>query len=191
MLGWILGGMLAISLGAGWFGGRMDLVSQAAMTGGGEAVELALSLTGMLALWGGLMRIAEHSGLTTIVSRCLEPITRLLFPSLREGERARELISMNMTANLLGLGNAAPPLGLAAMKELSRRAGHPSRATREVVTFVVLNTASIQLLPATNALLRLQAGSEAPLEILPAVWLTSAAAVTVSLLLARGGREKK
>ncbi len=190
-MGWILGGMLAISLAAGALGGTMAQVSQGAMTGCGEAVELALSLAGMLALWGGLMAIGEDSGLTQKVSRALSPVTGFLFPSLQEGNKARQLIAMNMTANLLGLGNAATPLGLAAMKELDRQSGHSGKATREMVTFVVLNTASIQLLPATNALLRMQAGSQAPLEILPAVWLTSGAAITVSLLLVRRGGRKK
>ena len=94
-------------------------------------------------------------------------------------------ITMNMAANLLGLGNAATPLGLAAMRELEREAGHPTVATDAMITFVVLNTASLQLIPTTNAYLRLAAGSQNPMEILPAVWMASAGSIAVGVMVAR------
>ena len=185
MMGYILGGMLLFSVVTGAMGGRMEQVSAAAMTGCGDAVQLAISLAGTLCLWSGVMRIADKSGITTALSRLLRPVTRLLFREIPQHSAAMKAICMNMAANLLGLGNAATPLGLAAMRELDKDAGHPAAASSAMITFVVLNTASIQLIPTTNAFLRLAAGSRAPMEILPAVWVTSAVSVTVAVLMAK------
>ena len=193
MMGWLLEGMLVFSLIAGISGGRMAEVSAAALSGGGEALQLALTLAGMLMLWGGVMRVAEESGASGALSRALSPLTRRLFPHLDPRGPALEKISLNLSANLLGLGNAATPLGLAAIRELDRENPQKGRASDEMLLFVVLNTASLQLIPATNAALRHAAGSRAPLEILPAVWLTSAVSVTAGVaaaLLGMGRREK-
>ena len=163
----------------------MAQVSAAAMTGCGEAVTLAISLAGTICLWSGVMKIAERSGLTDLLSRAFLPITTRLFPNLPRKGKAMGAITMNMAANLLGLGNAATPLGLAAMRELEREAGHPAVATDAMITFVVLNTASLQLIPTTNAYLRLAAGSQNPMEILPAVWMASAGSIAVGVMVAR------
>ena len=109
-----------------------------------------------MCLWGGLLRVAEKGGLTQMISRLLAPLMRLLFPGLSPTGPACRAILMNMAANFLGLGNAATPFGLKAMEELQKDNPHPDSATRHMVTFVVLNTASIQLLPTTVATLRLQ-----------------------------------
>ncbi len=184
MLGAILGAMLLLSVTTGAMAGRMNQVSAAAMTGCEDAVTLAFSLAGTICLWSGVMRVADGSGVTTALARLLQPVTRRLFRELSSDTAAMGAISMNLAANLLGLGNAATPLGLRAMKELDRAGGYPARATQAMITFVVLNTASLQLLPTTNAFLRLEAGSKAPMEILPAVWAASAASVTVGVVAA-------
>ena len=129
------------------------------------------------------MRIADKSGLTDALSRAFRPVNRLLFRELDQDSPAMKAISMNMAANLLGLGNAATPLGLAAMKELEKENRRPGVATKSMVTFVVLNTASLQLLPTTTGFLRLSAGSREPMEILPAVWLASAVSITIGVLM--------
>ena len=183
MMGYILGGMLLLGMVSGLMTGRMDQVSAAAMTGCGDAIELIISLTGTLCLWSGIMRIAEKSGITAGIGSMMRPVTRMLFRHVPQGSRAMQAICMNLAANLLGLGNAATPLGLAAMRELDRDANYPATATSAMITFVVLNTASVQLLPTTNAFLRLEAGSRAPMEILPAVWASSAASVAVGVFL--------
>ena len=185
MMSYIISGMILLAILTGGIGGNMAAVSTAAMNGCGQAVQLVISLTGTICLWSGVMRVADRSGLTDAMSRMFRPITRFLFRELSEESPAMKAISMNMAANLLGLGNAATPLGLAAMKELETDNRRAPAASQAMVTFVVLNTASIQLLPTTNAYLRLAAGSKEPMEILPAVWLASSVSIGVGVLMTR------
>ena len=161
--------------------GKMDLLSAAVMESGTEAVDLCLTLFGAMMLWGGIMEVAKKSGLTAKAARLFCPVLRHLFPEVSPHSEAMEAISLNVTANLFGLGNAATPLGIAAMKKLQP---HPANitATSSMVRFVMLNTASIQLLPTTVAVLRQSAGSNHPLEILPAVWLSSIGSVVIGFL---------
>ena len=185
MMNAVLAGMLIFSVVSAAFGGNMEALSAAALSGCGEAVTLVISLTGMLCLWCGLMKIAQQCRLTEAVARLFRPLTRLLFPELPAGGPALQAICMNLSANLLGLGNAATPLGLAAMQELQKLNRQKDTASNAMVTFVVLNAASLQLIPTTCAVLRQQAGSAAPMEILPAVWLSSVASAAAALTLAR------
>lgn len=187
----ILTVLLIFSLVTAAFTGRMEELSSAAISGCGEAVTLVISLTGMLCLWSGLMEIARRCRLTEKLAVLFRPVTRLLFPTVRQGSAAMSAICMNLSANLLGLGNAATPLGLAAMRELQKENPDPATASTPMVTFVVLNTASLQLVPTTCAVLRQQAGSAAPMEILPAMWLTGAAALAAALLAERLLRGKE
>ena len=179
MMSYIISGMILLAILTGGIGGNMAAVSTAAMNGCGQAVQLVISLTGTICLWSGVMRVADA------MSRMFRPITRFLFRELSEESPAMKAISMNMAANLLGLGNAATPLGLAAMKELEKENRRAPAASQAMVTFVVLNTASLQLLPTTNAYLRLAAGSKEPMEILPAVWLASSVSIGVGVLMTR------
>lgn len=192
MMSYIIGGMILLSILTGAVGGNMAGVSTAAMNGCGQAVQLVISLAGTICLWSGVMGIAERSGLTDAMSRMFRPVNRFLFRELAPDSPAMKAISMNMAANLLGLGNAATPLGLAAMKELERENPRPGVASQAMVTFVVLNTASLQILPTTNAYLRLAAGSKEPMEILPAVWLASSVSIAVGVVMTRllRGRER-
>lgn len=186
MMSGVITGMAVLSVICGLMNGSIGAVSNAVLGGCTAGVELAFSLAGTLALWSGVMETARRSGLTKTLSRVFLPVTGgLLFPGLRRDSPALEAISMNMTANLLGLGNAATPLGITAMKALEQETGGDGTASPEMVTFVVLNTASLQLLPTTSAYLRLKAGSANPMEIVPAVWMVSAGSLTVSLLAAK------
>ncbi len=172
----------------------MQALSNAIMAGASDAVSLCIKLLGALCLWGGLMEIAKASGLTKAVSRLMSPLLRLLFPHLKKDSPAMNAISMNITANLLGLGNAATPLGLTAMRSLQQENPNPTVATDEMVNFVVLNTAALHLVPTTIALLRQEYGAAVPMDIMPAAWLTSAAALCVGLTMAwllRGKRKKR
>ena len=184
--------MILLSIITGAAGGTMAAVSTAAMNGCGQAVQLVISLAGTICLWSGVMGIADRSGLTDALGRAFRPLNRLLFRELDPDGPAVKAISMNMAANLLGLGNAATPLGIAAMKELEKVNRRPGTASQAMVTFVVLNTASLQLLPTTNAYLRLAAGSKEPMEILPAVWLASTVSIVTGVLMTRllRGRER-
>lgn len=175
----------AVSVIFGILNGKLGEVSSAALEECSSAVTLSLELLGMLCFWSGLMEAAKRSGLTKALCRCLRPLLALVFPSLKNEGEALGAISMNVTANLLGLGNAATPLGLKAMNELKKLGGGGGSATKEMVCFVVMNTASLQLLPTTVAVLRMKAGAADPLDILPAVWFVSACSLFVGLAMAK------
>ena len=195
MLNWLWAGIMIVALAAGAVNGRLGEVTNALLSGGGEAIKLSLTLGGAMCLWGGMMRIAEKGGLTELLSKALSPLMRLLFPKLKPDGPACRAILMNMAANFLGLGNAATPFGLKAMNELEKENPIPGTASNSMVVFVVLNTASIQLSPTTVATLRLQYGSAQPMRILPAVWaasfLTALAAVLMAKLLGAGGEKRR
>ncbi len=178
-MNWILTIMALIAIVGGFCSGRIEEVGQAALTQCGEAVTLVIALTGALCLWSGLMEIAKQAGITEKIAVFFRSLTARLFPALREDSETLGLIAFNISANLLGLGNAATPLGLAAMERMTALPGQT--ASREMITLVVLNTCSIQLIPATASALRLAAGSAAPMEILPGVLLSSAISLAVSL----------
>lgn len=184
---WVFCGLILLSVIFGAGSGNMDSVSNALIGECSKAVELTLTLTGSICLWSGLMKVAEYAKLTDAVSRLLSPITRLLFRGLNQRSQAMRFICMNITANLLGLGNAATPLGIAAMQELAKEQPPEQRhiASDHMVTLVVLNTASIQLLPTTIALLRLQYGAVRPLDILPAILMASLVSVSAGILLCK------
>ena len=180
MFHYIWAGMILFSIIVSFFTGRVEAVAAAATAGAQGAVMLSLELIGIVALWNGLMNIANASGLIGKLSRVLRQVYRLCFPHISPESKAGQNILLNVTANVLGLGNAATPFGLKAMQELGRDA--KGTATNEMVLFLVLNTASIQLIPTTVATVRAAAGCEAPFDILPAVWLASALSVGVGIL---------
>ena len=181
MLNAIWFGMIAASVLCAAATGRLGELSGGLLEGAGDAVEFSLLLLGSMCAWLGFLRIAEESGLTRLFARCLSPVTGRLFPDYRENQDIQGKICMNLSANLLGLGNAATPLGLAAIQAMAER--NPSREspTRGMVLFVVMNTASLQLIPLNMAAMRQSAGSAQPFAILPAVWITSAASLAVCL----------
>ena len=164
--------------------GTLPELSSGLMDSAGAAIQLLISVSGMLCMWSGFMRIAKDSGLIVKLSRLFSPLLKRLYPDVPPDSEAFHYISMNISANLLGLGNAATPLGLSAMREL-KRSSPGARATDSMVTFVIMNTASIQLIPATVGALRKSYGSAQPFDILLCVWLTSAAALAVGLLSSR------
>ncbi len=167
--------------------GRINELSASVVEGGSNAVDLLLRLVAMLCLWGGVMEIADSSGITKGISKMLSPLMKLIFPRLRQEKDALEAISMNVTANILGLGNAATPLGLEAMRRLQQINSDTSRASDEMVIFVVMNTAAMHIIPTTVATLRGQYGSVSPMSILPASFLTSLCALAVAVLCAKLG----
>ncbi len=185
MLNYIWGGMILVSFVVSIFTGRIDETAKAAMDGAGAAVETCIGLLGVMCLWTGIAKIAENSGLTKIFAKLLRPVTRIIFPKLKPGSAALDAIVMNMVANLLGMGNAATPLGIKPMKELDRVNRHGSEASDEMCMFVVVNTASIQLIPATVIALRQASGSANPAEIVVPIWICSICAVIVGVTAAK------
>lgn len=187
MMNWVWSGMILVSIGYAFVSGNTAALTQGIFAGARQAVELTLTMLGVICFWNGIMTVANRSGAVEWLSRLLRPVIRFLFPGVPDRSAAQEAICMNMTANLIGLGNAATPFGLKAMRELSDLSGTPRYATDEMITFVVINTASLQLIPTGLAMLRSQYGSAAPMEILPCVWLSSAAAMIVAVSLAKLG----
>ena len=173
-------GMAACALMCGLLTGRGEAVAAAAMKGAAGAVELALSMAGVLCLWSGVMEVMRQAGLADGLSRLLGPVLRRLFPQSADDRETMDAVAANVSANLLGLGNAATPLGLEAARRMARRS--PGVASDSLCMLVVCNTASIQLIPATVASVRAAAGSAEPFDILPAVWLVSGLSVGVGVL---------
>lgn len=188
-MAWVWTGMVTLSLLFGLLSGNLDAVAAAALEGAGSAIELSLSMAGILCLWSGVMEMMNACGLSAGLAGLFRPLLRRLLPdACRDGETLAA-VSANVSANLLGLGNAATPLGIRAARRMARGCG--GVASDELCRLVVLNTASIQLIPATIASVRSAAGCEIPFDILPAVWLASALSVTAGLtaacLLSRRG----
>ena len=148
-------------------------------------MSVVIKLAGGLVFWSGMMNLIKKSGLGDKIARLLSPLVRLIFPKLDRKSRAAECISLNISANMLGLGNAATPLGIEAMRELNRLNPRPDRPSDDMVCFAVINSASIQILPTTVAILRAAHGSENPMDILPAVLLTSVISLALGLLVAK------
>ncbi len=176
--------MIGLSVVSCLLQGKWGALTPAAMEGAQNAVALAISLGGALCLWCGLAKVMEKSGLMEKLGICLRPLLGKLFPELREDPLAMGYLTGNVSANLLGLGNAATPMGIAAVKRMQKRRGG-IEAGDEMCRLIVMNTASIQLLPTTVATVRAACGAEAPFDILPAVWITSVCSVTLGLLAAR------
>ena len=173
-------GMVAAAILCGLATGRGPEVAAAAMGGARAAVDLCLSIAGMLCLWSGVMEVMRRSGLSGQLSRLLRPVLGRLFPEAAGDQRIMDSISANVSANLLGLGNAATPLGIEAAKGLAKKS--PGRASDGLCMLIVCNTASIQLIPTTVAAVRAAEGCAAPFDILPAVWLASGLSVCAGIL---------
>ena len=176
-------GMVVLSVFYGLLTGSGPAVAAAAVEGAAAAVELCLTMAGIMCLWMGVMEIMKRSGLSAALSRLLRPVLCRLYPDFKRDKQTMDAVSANVSANLLGLGNAATPLGIQAARRMAQKT--PGVASDSLCMLVVCNTASIQLIPTTVASLRLAAGSAAPFDILPAVWLASAVSVAVGVLAAK------
>lgn len=177
-------GMVAVAVLYGAAAGNTSAVSEAVFGGAQAAVELCLSIAGALCLWSALMELMKQSGLSEALARLLRPFLQRIYPLSFGDEECSAAISANFTANLLGLGNAATPAGLKAVKGMLRLPD-PGRAENEVCRLVVMNSASLQLIPATVAAIRSSLGAADAFDILPCVWLTSIVSVSVGLVSAR------
>ena len=180
---WAWTGMVVCSLIFGTVSGNLGAVANAALEGADSAIQLSLSMAGILCLWSGVMEVMNACGLSNRLARLFQPLLRRLFPLASRDRSTLAALSANLSANLLGLGNAATPLGIQAACKMARGCG--GIASNELCLLVVLNTASVQLLPTTVASLRAAAGCNTPFDILPAVWFASILSVTVGLATAR------
>lgn len=182
-LSWFWAGSILIAVFFSLFSGTGSKTVAAVLSGAESAVSLCITMAGPLALWAGLGKLMDRVGMTAALSKALSPVLGRLFPQSRTDAELSKHLSANVTANLLGLGNAATPMGIRAAGRL-RDPKDPGRATDELCRLVVMNTASIQLLPTTVAAVRRSAGCGTPFDILPAVWISSILSVTAGLLAA-------
>ena len=171
--------MVGVSILCGLLTGRAEAVASAALEGAAAGVDLCLSMAGVLCLWMGIMEVMRRTGLAAGLARLLRPVLRRLYPEFAGDRAVMDTVSANVSANLLGLGNAATPLGLEAARLMSAKT--PGVASDALCMLVVCNTASIQLIPTTVASLRSAAGCATPFDILPAVWLASALSVCAGI----------
>ncbi len=185
MMNYIWGAMVIFSFIAAAFSGNMQALSDSVVTGGQDAVDLCIRLTGMMCLWGGIMKIAERAELTKVICKILSPLFSLLYKNVDKKSKTAEAMSMNITANLLGLGNAATPLGLEAMRRMQQENNNKLAATDDMIVFVVMNSAAMRLIPTTVATLRTQFGSNSPMEIVPATWLSTLLSLSAGIITAK------
>lgn len=176
----LIGGILT-----GVFLGRMDLVTNAVIDGGRNAVELAFTMAGVVAVWSGILKIAEKGGMIDALAERMEPFLDFLFPEVPRGHAARRYISANFAANFLGLGWAATPAGLLAMEELAKLNGKTGRASNAMCMFLVVNMSSLQLVTVNILAYRAEYGSAAPAEIMGAGIAATLGTTLVGILLAK------
>ena len=183
VMSWIFAAILLLSTISSLVLGNGAALSAAVVRGAQDGITLAISLSGSLCLWAGAGHLMEQTGINSILSRLLAPVLRFLFPDTRHNDALSGALSANICANILGLGNAATPMGIRAAR-LMVSPGKPGIATDQLCRLIVLNTASIQLIPANVAAVRVSLGCATPFDILPAVWVTSLCAAAMGLCAA-------
>ena len=188
MLSKIFSIMCAISFIFAAITGRMSELASAVVDGASRAVTLSIALAGMMGLWCGVMRVLQKAGACRAVAKLISPLLRVAFPESYKKGVACEEIAANVSANILGLGNAATPFGIKAMKALSQANNDSHRASDDMVTFVVMNTAPFSFMPTTIIALRAASGSTNPFEIIVAVWICSALSMLAAIFFSRIGR---
>lgn len=178
-------GLTVLGLIVGVINGRMEAISASILQAAIDSVDILLKLIGPMAFWLGLMKIAEESGFTRLIARVIRPLMTRLFPEVPSDHPAMGAMVMNFSANMLGLGNSATPLGIQAMKELQTLNPNNERATKAMLTFMVINTSSITLLPGTMLGLRIAAGSTEPTVIVGTTLFATAVSTIAALLVDR------
>ena len=185
MLDKIYGIICLLALLFGIWNGNAAALGGAVIDGAAGAVQVTLSLCGMMCLWCGMMEVLREAGAIRRLSRLLRPLLRLIFPRAAQTGEGLEEISANVSANLLGIGNAATPMALRAMEQLQKHNPKPDRASAEQITLAVLNTASVSLIPANLLALRRAAGSPQPYAIMVPVWIVSVVCAALAVVLTR------
>ena len=176
---------IIISVGYAIFSGNIENVSNGIFKSAEEAVNLTLTFLGTLCLWNGIIEIAKQTTLMKKIAKFLRPLINFLFPEMKKNETAYEEISMNIVANLLGLGNAATPLGLKAMKTMQKENPKKDTLSNSMAMFIVINTASLQLIPTNVIAIRNSLNSNSPSGIILQVWIATIVAATVGITMSK------
>ncbi len=184
MLNFIWPALVIFSLAVSFFTGNPEEVCIAGIEGAKNGILFTIELCGIMCFWTGLMKIAEKAGLINFLSRLLSPLIKVLFPDVKN-QSTKNAIVMNMAANIFGMSNAATPLGLKAMQELDKENHYSKTASNAICMFVLINTASIQLIPSTLIALRAQNSSSAPSEIIVPVWIVSFLSLFIAIIFAK------
>ena len=176
---------IIISIGFAIVTGNIDKINDSVFESADTAVKLTITLLGTMTLWSGLMEIAINTSIITKIEKILKPFMKLLFPKMRNSDKEYKEICMNITANLLGLGNAATPLGLKAMESMQEKNDNKSRLTDNMAMLIVLNTASLQIIPTTVIAIRSSLGSNDPTKIIVPVWIATICAALTAIIMTK------
>ena len=176
---------IIISIGFAIVTGNIDKINDSVFESADTAVKLTTTLLGTMTLWSGLMEIAINTSIITKIEKILKPFMKLLFPKMRNSDKEYKEICMNITANLLGLGNAATPLGLKAMESMQEKNDNKSRLTDNMAMLIVLNTASLQIIPTTVIAIRSSLGSNDPTKIIVPVWIATICAAITAIIMTK------
>lgn len=185
MLNYIWSGMIIIGIIVAAINGRLEMVTNAVIASSKNAIEMSIELLGIMCMWLGIMKIAEKAGIIEAIARFVKPFTKIVFSSVPQNHPAMGAMVMNIVANLMGLGNAATPLGLKAMGELQKLNKEKDTASDAMCMFLIINTCSIQLIPATLIAIRSATGSTNPTQIIVPVWIASICAALSGIILAK------
>lgn len=173
---------IVISIGIAILTGNLENLNNSVFESTESAIQLTITLIGTMCLWSGIMEIAVNTSIIDKIKRLLKPLMKLLFPKMRAQDKEYEEICMNMISNLLGLGNAATPLGLKAMETMQRKNEQKDKLTDEMAMLIVLNTASLQIIPTTVIAIRTSLGSSNPTKIIVPVWIATLTAAITAVL---------
>ena len=173
--------MMIASFICAFINGTITETTDAMLHGAKDSVFTLLSFAGMLCFWTGILRVGEDAGVSKIIEKLFAPVVRFLFP--KSGASAREFITLNLSANLLGMGNAATPMGVKAMEALDKENPTPAKPSKAMCMFTILNTTSFTVLPSTIIALRASAGASLPYDVIIPIWVTSLAGLTLGIIL--------
>lgn len=174
--------LIIISIIYGMISGNIEEVNNSVFNSADDAVQLCITFLGTICLWNGIMEIIKETTLMNKISKVIVPVMKFLFPNISRQDKEYKEISMNIIANILGLGNAATPLGLKAMKTMQNKNNNKDRLTNNMAMFIVINTASIQIIPTTVIAIRNSLGSEMPTKMLVPVWISTICAATAGIV---------
>lgn len=176
---------IIISIVYGILMGKVNEINMSIFNSVDNAVETTIKLAGTICLWNGIIKMIEKTSLINTLKKILKPVLKIIFPDIKEDSKEHGEISMNIIANMLGLGNAATPIGINAMKSMHESNKDKAKLSNSMALFIIINTASIQIIPTTVIAIRTALGSSNPTQIIPAVWIATICAATTAILTAK------